>query len=104
MWLEALDWTLGDPDLTAQGEAQLQEFLETSHKLLAQAQEGDGYLDSHFQVRFPGERFQQLPWGHELYCAGHLIQSAVALHRTRYDARLLDVARRVADPGRWSCQ
>ena len=57
----------------------------------------DGYLDSHFQVRFPGERFVQLQWGHELYCAGHLIQAAVALHRTTGDSRLLEVARRVAD-------
>jgi DUF1680 family protein len=96
-WLEALGWTLADPDLSAEGEARLQEFLENSHKLLTQAQEDDGYLDSHFQVRFPGERFQQLAWGHELYCAGHLIQGAIALHRTRDDARLLDVARRVAD-------
>ena len=96
-WLEALGWTLADPDLTEEGEGRLQEFLETSHKLLEQAQEDDGYLDSHFQVRFPGERFQQLAWGHELYCAGHLIQGAIALHRTRGDARLLDVARRVAD-------
>jgi DUF1680 family protein len=96
-WLEALGWTLADPELTEQGEARLQEFLETSHKLLTQVQEDDGYLDSYFQVRYPGERFQQLAWGHELYCAGHLIQGALALHRTRHDARLLDVARRVAD-------
>jgi uncharacterized protein len=96
-WLEALGWTLGDPELSVDGEAQLQEFLETSHKLLTQAQEDDGYLDSYFQVHHPGERFQQLAWGHELYCAGHLIQGAIALHRTRGDARLLDVARRVAD-------
>ena len=38
-------------------------------------------------MNFPGERFVQLTWGHELYCAGHLIQAAVALHRTRGDAR-----------------
>ena len=66
-------------------------------ELLAAAQEDDGYLDSHFQVRFPGERFVQLAWGHELYCAGHLIQAAVALHRTTADARLLDIAGRFAD-------
>ena len=51
----------------------------------------------YFQVHFPGERFRQLQWGHELYCIGHLIQAAVALHRTTADARLLDVARRAAD-------
>ncbi len=96
-WLEAIGWTLSDPDLGDAAQTQLQEFLESSYTLLEAAQEDDGYLDSHFQVHFPGERFQQLSWGHELYCAGHLIQAAVALHRTSGDARLLDLSRRVAD-------
>ena len=96
-WLEALAWTFADPDLDERGEAQLEEFLTASAQVLEAAQADDGYLDSFFQVNFPGERFVQLNWGHELYCAGHLIQAAVALHRTRADARLLDVARRVAD-------
>ncbi|SDV02657.1 hypothetical protein SAMN04488544_3674 [Microlunatus sagamiharensis] len=96
-WLEAVAWTFADPDLDEAGEARLEEFLTTSARLLEAAQADDGYLDSYFQVNFPGERFVQLAWGHELYCAGHLIQAAVALNRTRGDARLLDVARRVAD-------
>jgi DUF1680 family protein len=96
-WLEAVGWTLVDPDLTSATESKLQHFLDKSRELLTQAQEGDGYLDSHFQVRFPGERFVQLQWGHELYCAGHLIQAAVALHRTTGDARLMEVARKSAD-------
>ena len=96
-WLEALAWTFADPDLDEQGSARLEELLTVSTQLLEAAQADDGYLDSWFQVNFPGERFVQLAWGHELYCAGHLIQAAVALHRTRADARLLDVARRVAD-------
>jgi DUF1680 family protein len=71
--------------------------LAESTELLAAAQEPDGYLDSHVQVRHPGERFVQLPWGHELYCAGHLIQAAVAVHRSAGEDGLLQVARRVAD-------
>ena len=96
-WLEALGWALADPELTDAAVSQLQEFLDISHALLSKVQETDGYLDSHFQVRFPGERFQQLQRGHELYCIGHLIQAAVALHRTTSDTRLLAVARRAAD-------
>ncbi|GAB2591735.1 glycoside hydrolase family 127 protein [Microlunatus antarcticus] len=96
-WLEAVGWTFADPELDDVAAAQLEDFLTTSAKLLASAQEDDGYLDSYFQVLFPGERFAQLTWGHELYCAGHLIQAAVALHRTHADPRVLDVARRVAD-------
>jgi DUF1680 family protein len=96
-WLEAVGWVTSDPELDADASARLEELLTTSATLLAAAQADDGYLDSYFQVLFPGERFVQLTWGHELYCAGHLIQAAVALHRTRHDARVLDVARRVAD-------
>ena len=96
-WLEAIGWTLADPELTEPAESRLREFLDLSHLLLGKVQEEDGYLDSYFQVLFPGERFRQLKWGHELYCIGHLIQAAVALHRTTADARLLDVARKAAD-------
>ncbi len=99
-WLEAVGWTLADPELDDSGRARLEAFLDVAAELLATAQEDDGYLDSHFQVRFPGERFVQLAWGHELYCAGHLLQAAVALHRTTADARLLRHRRPVRRPGR----
>jgi uncharacterized protein len=96
-WLEAVAWALADPALDSSLAARLRQQLAETERLLRDAQQPDGYLDSHFQVRFPGERFVQLPWGHELYCAGHLIQAAVALHRTTGDPGLLEVARRVAD-------
>jgi DUF1680 family protein len=96
-WLEAVGWVLADPELGAEANVRLEELITTSAQLLEAAQEDDGYLDSYFQVLFPGERFAQLTWGHELYCAGHLIQAAVALHRAGSDDRVLDVARRVAD-------
>jgi DUF1680 family protein len=96
-WLEAVAWALADPLLDSSLADRLRKQLVETERLLRDAQQSDGYLDSHFQVRFPGERFVQLPWGHELYCAGHLIQAAVALHRTSGDPGLLEVARRVAD-------
>ena len=96
-WLEAIGWTLADPELTAATATELRERLSAAIELLRRVQAEDGYLDSHFQVRFPGERFVQLPWGHELYCAGHLIQAAVAVHRATGESELLDVARRFAD-------
>ena len=96
-WLEAVAWALADPVLDSSLADRLRQQLAETERLLRDAQQSDGYLDSHFQVRFPGERFVQLPWGHELYCAGHLIQAAVALHRTSGDPGLLEVARRVAD-------
>ncbi len=96
-WLEAIGWTFADPDLSATGSEQLHDYLEQSCSLLESAQEDDGYLDSNFQVRTPGRRWHDLQWGHELYCAGHLMQAAVALHRGSGDDRLLVIARRVGD-------
>ncbi len=96
-WLEAVGWALADPALESSLADTLRQQLGETEQLLRGAQQPDGYLDSHFQVRFAGERFVQLQWGHELYCAGHLIQAAVALHRTTGDPGLLEVARRTAD-------
>jgi DUF1680 family protein len=44
-----------------------------------------------------GERWQNLRDLHELYCAGHLIQAAIAHHRAIGAENLLAVARKLAD-------
>lgn len=97
-WLEAAAWQLGDPATASTPlAARLTEDIERMTALIADAQQDDGYLNSWFQAARPGQRFTDLRWGHELYCAGHLIQAAVALHRTTGRTGLLDTARRFAD-------
>ena len=55
-------------------------------------------MNSYVQVVTGGAaQFTNLTWGHELYCAGHLIQAAVAQHRATGDRELLEVAVRFAD-------
>ena len=44
-----------------------------------------------------GERYRELVWSHEHYCAGHLFQAAVAQVRCTGERGLLDVAVRLAD-------
>jgi uncharacterized protein len=61
------------------------------------AQGADGYLNSHYQVAEPGRRWTDFAHGHELYCAGHLFQAAVAHRRATGEDRLLAIARRFAD-------
>ena len=94
-WLEAAAWQLGDTVSTPV--PGLAEKMNELTALLADAQDDDGYLNSWFQATRPAERFKDLRWGHELYCAGHLIQAAVAHHRTTGATDLLDIARRFAD-------
>ena len=91
-WLEALGWELGRDD----GEG-LVRLADDAISLVAEAQDRDGYLNSYYQVAQPAARWSNLAHDHELYCAGHLIQAAVAHARGRGDERLLHVARRFAD-------
>jgi hypothetical protein len=91
-WLEAVGWELArapDEGLARTADAVIE--------LVAAAQDDDGYLNSYYQVARPGERWSNLTHDHELYCAGHLIQAAIAHSRGRADDRLLDVALRFVD-------
>lgn len=91
-WLEAVGWELGNgPDPA------LQEMVDKTIALIEKAQLANGYLDSYFQIKKPEERWTDLSHGHELYCAGHLIQAAVAFQRSVGDKRLLAVALKFVD-------
>ncbi|MGJ5755920.1 hypothetical protein FB563_7806 [Streptomyces puniciscabiei] len=91
-WLEAASWQL------ARGrEETLAAHVDRIAGLVAAAQQPDGYLNTWFQLRENGKRYEDLRWGHELYCAGHLIQAAVAHHRTTGRTELLNVAVKFAD-------
>ncbi|MEO8907259.1 MAG: beta-L-arabinofuranosidase domain-containing protein [Microbacteriaceae bacterium] len=91
--LEAVAWELGRADDPA-----LRAFYEGTLVLLVDVQDADGYLDSAFQrADRVQERWSDFASGHELYCAGHLIQAAVASVRALGDDRLLAIAVRFAD-------
>jgi len=91
-WLEALAWEMGkNPD------EQLQNMADEVIDLITAAQLPNGYLDSYFQVAEPDKKWTDLDFGHELYCAGHLFQAAIAFQRALGDERLMKVSRRLAD-------
>lgn len=64
---------------------------------VAAAQRPDGYLNTWYQVHEPDKRFTNLRDNHELYCAGHLFEAAVAHFRATGKKNLLDVATKYAD-------
>lgn len=92
-WLEAAAWfSLADTDgeVVRAMEHCVDEFLA--------AQRPDGYLNSYFTTGGrEAERWSNLGEKHQLYCAGHFFQAAVAHHRSTGSTRLLDAARRFAD-------
>jgi len=91
-WLEAAAWVLA-----TERDERLQAQVDDLVALIAAAQDADGYLDTYFTFARVPERWTDLAVMHELYCAGHLIQAAVAHHRARGRRDLLDVAVRLAD-------
>jgi hypothetical protein len=90
--LEAASYSLAthpDPALGAQ--------LDDIISLLAAAQQPDGYLNSYFTVKEPGKRWTNLRDCHELYCAGHMFEAAVAHYQATGKKTFLNVATRYAD-------
>lgn len=91
-WLEAVAY-----DLARSPDTELMKMASEAIDLVAAAQQPDGYINSYWQYVKPDERWVNLDWGHELYCAGHLFEAAVAFHRATGEKRLLDIACRFAD-------
>lgn len=90
-WLEALAWERGRAD-----DDDLARPYKEASELVAAAQCDDGYLHTHTQLT-GAQRYSDLASSHELYCAGHLMQAAVAGSRAVGDRTLLGVATRLAD-------
>jgi DUF1680 family protein len=92
-WLEAAAWALA----ASGNHPDLGKMVDIAVGEIAGAQESDGYLNTYFTFERASQRWSNLRDQHELYCAGHLIQAAIALRRATGDERLFDVARRFAD-------
>ena len=90
--IEACAYSLAtDPDPA------LEKRLDGVIAKIAAAQMADGYLNTYYQINAPDKRFTNLAWNHELYCAGHLFEAAVAHHAATGKTSLLDVAKKFAD-------
>ena len=90
-WIEAAAWALVN-----RRNDQLIKVLNDVVNTVAEAQLPDGYINTYFYHRL-GERYRYLRQSHELYCAGHLIQAAIACRRSGLCLRLYDVALRLAN-------
>jgi len=91
-WLEGACYSLmTHPD------PELRNRVDEVASLILSAQGEDGYINPYFTVVNPSGRWKNLRDQHELYCAGHLIETAVAHHRATGETQFLDGIRRYAD-------
>ena len=89
--IEAMAYSLKNrPDATL--EAKADEWIDK----IAAAQLPNGYLNTYYTLTGLDKRWTDME-RHEDYCAGHLIEAAVAYYNTTGKRKLLDVAIRLAD-------
>ncbi|HLI00546.1 MAG TPA: beta-L-arabinofuranosidase domain-containing protein, partial [Acidimicrobiales bacterium] len=90
--LEAIAWDRAHGPV-----AEHEQFFDQAVELLSRAQLPSGYLHSYVQVRKPDRPFSDPETDHELYCAGHLIQAAVADRRTGGNPTLEGLTKRLIE-------
>src|SRR5215207_7891257 len=90
-WLEAASWALAEH--TDPG---LQRMVDAAITEVEDAQRPDGYLNTYFTFERAAQRWTDFDL-HEMYCAGHLFQAAVAHYRATGKRSLPDAAIRLAD-------
>jgi len=91
-WLEAVAYSLStDPDESLEKQA------DSVIELIEKAQKPDGYLDTYFIVAKPNKEWTNLAECHELYCAGHMLEAAVAYFQATGKKKFLNVMIRFVD-------
>ena len=83
--------------LALRPDAELEKEYDRWVDLIVSAQQKDGYLNTYFTRIEPENRWKHLSWAHELYCAGHLMEAAVAGYECLGKRKLLDCLCRYAD-------
>lgn len=91
-WLEAVAYSLeNNPN------EDLENLADELINLLEKAQQADGYLNTYYTVKEPAKRWSNVRGNHELYCAGHLIEAAVAYYEATGKRKFLEIMCNYAD-------
>ncbi|MDO5552249.1 MAG: glycoside hydrolase family 127 protein [Planctomycetia bacterium] len=90
--LEGFAYTLSTKENPAL-HAKCEEWID----LFERAQCDDGYLMCWFQLEKPQEKWTNLASMHELYCAGHMTEAAVAYTQATGDEKFLTIVKRLND-------
>ena len=78
-------------------DSSLEAFTDELIDRIVDAQEEDGYLNTYWTAIDPSRRWTNIKKDHELYCAGHFFEAAVAYYEVTGKRKILDAAIRLAD-------
>ncbi len=83
--------------LAAHPDKELQAKADEWIDYIGKAQQDDGYLMCYFIINEPTKKWTNLAQMHELYCAGHMTEAAVAYQRATGNDRFVQINRRLLD-------
>ena len=91
-WIEGAAWSLRwHPD------PELEKIVDGAIEEVVAAQQPDGYMDTYYIIGGLDRRWTNLKDSHELYCAGHMIEAAVAYYQVTGKRVLLDAVIRLTE-------
>lgn len=91
-WLEAVGYSLHLKE-----DKELEKCADEVIDLIGRAQQEDGYIHTYFIIERPDLRFKNLWECHELYCAGHFFEAAVAYYKATGKIKVIELAKKFAD-------
>ena len=89
--LEGIAYTLinnPDPELERKADEWIDKF--------AAAQEPDGYINTYYTLTGLDKRWMDMDM-HEMYCAGHMIEAAIAYYQATGKDKLIEVSKRMVE-------
>lgn len=91
-WIEAASYALNH-----QRDAKIEAQIDTIVGQLEKSQDETGYLNCWYLTREPDNRWTNLRDNHELYCAGHMLEGALAYFQATGNRKLLNIMERYLD-------
>lgn len=88
-WIEGAAYSL-----RIKKNAALESEIDDLVEIMESAQQSDGYLNTYYTCVKPEERLANIAHGHEMYCAGHLTEAAVAYAEATGKERFLRIMER----------
>ncbi len=91
-WLEGAAYSL-----TTHPDKELEATIDSVVELMEKAQQPDGYLDTYYILNGLDKRWTNVRDNHEMYCAGHMLEAAVAYYQATGKDRMLNIMIRVVE-------
>ncbi len=91
-WIEAASYALEwHPD------EQVERKIDETIDLIVKAQQPDGYIGTYYALNGLDQRWSNVTHKHELYCAGHMLEAAIAYYKSTGKDKLLQAMIRFVD-------